>query len=409
MALETGLQTVVAYKKHTTAGVIPSNTSWKQLERVTIPQDARTSQYASRAQTAHQQMVGVSHGISDFPLNLNGELTPGQYNDFVATLLRRAWSTGATTGALTNITSAITVSPAGTWTRAAGSFLTDGFKVGDIVRPSGWTSGGSTAMNGKNYRITALTATVMTVTGLQGATVVAQASGDTVTTAVHGKKTFMPTTGHLDEAYAFEFWAPNAVVSERYLDQKPISMSIEMPTTDMLTFSMPFQGLSRSRDVTQYASGPTAPPNSPRLSSGNFSLLLNGATVAAITGLRFQIGGGLDTDLAVAGSRFRPKITQGMMGVSGEITAFFDGAALGTLFDNETRVALMCTWFSDNTATADFINLVIPRLALFGDSKSNDPTRVVQTVPFTAEFNASGGSGVNSEQTTISMQDSLAP
>ncbi|HEY6038804.1 MAG TPA: hypothetical protein VIV58_31195 [Kofleriaceae bacterium] len=57
----------------------------------------------------------------------------------------------------------VTVNTAGVYTRSSGSFLTDGFFVGQVVSWTGFVNG---ANNQSNVTITALTATVMTVGGV---------------------------------------------------------------------------------------------------------------------------------------------------------------------------------------------------------------------------------------------------
>lgn len=61
-----------------------------------------------------------------------------------------------------------------TFTRASGSFLTDGFEVGMGVEPSGFTNGG----NNGNFIIEAVTATVITVTDKATGLVTETGSGD---------------------------------------------------------------------------------------------------------------------------------------------------------------------------------------------------------------------------------------
>ena len=85
--------------------------------------------------------------------------------------------------ATTNLVASVTVAAAGgTYTRTTGSFLTDGFWVGQQIQWSGFTNGGNNAIK----TITALTATVMTVstTGLVNETAVALATCNGVSPTV---------------------------------------------------------------------------------------------------------------------------------------------------------------------------------------------------------------------------------
>jgi hypothetical protein len=69
---------------------------------------------------------------------------------------------------------------------------------------------------------------------------------------------------------------------------------------------------------------------------------------------------------------------------------------------------LIAAFTTDNTATADFITVAIPRLKLGGASKDDVMSGIKATIPFQALLNTVGGSGVKTERTTIQIQDSLA-
>jgi hypothetical protein len=51
---------------------------------------------------------------------------------------------------------------------------------------------------------------------------------------------------------------------------------------------------------------------------------------------------------------------------------------------------------------------VMPRVKLGGSAKDDGEKGLVQTIPYQALFNGSGGTGTTSEQTTLVIQDSLA-
>jgi hypothetical protein len=50
----------------------------------------------------------------------------------------------------------------------------------------------------------------------------------------------------------------------------------------------------------------------------------------------------------------------------------------------------------------------LPRIKVNGATKSDGKGALIQTLPFKALRNTSGGSGVSSEDTTIYVQDSAA-
>jgi hypothetical protein len=110
----------------------------------------------------------------------------------------------------------------------------------------------------------------------------------------------------------------------------------------------------------------------------------------------------------VVGANTVPNLFAGPVSVSGQFTAYFTDATLRDLFVNEAETSLVVSLTTDNTANADVLTLTIPRIKLGGQQKSDGAGGIVQTFPFTALLNTSGGSGTNSEQTTLVMQDTAA-
>jgi hypothetical protein len=81
---------------------------------------------------------------------------------------------------------------------------------------------------------------------------------------------------------------------------------------------------------------------------------------------------------------------------------------LRNAFVNETEIDLIGVFTSDNTAAADFITTVVPRLKVGSANKDDGGGGLVQTFSFQALLNTAGGTGVSTERTTFAMQDSQA-
>lgn len=406
MSTEYGLSRQFYYKVQPTFGALPANTGWRGVERVELPEGAERAQITSSAILAHQQRPGTRQGVGDFNLGLRGDLTPGQYVEFIETLMRRAFTAAVTTGALTNVTAA--AGPPGTFTRAAGSFITDGFRVGMIVRWTGWATTGS-GNNSRNYRITALSATVMTVTGLGNEVVGAKASGDSVTCTLVGKWTYVPSTGHLDRYIAVESWNPNAASSDRYINLRPGNSTIAVSGSDMAQLQMPLQGTARQSDATQYASSPTVAPTTKRLAGLTGSLRVGGADVGVITGVNININPNLIPGDPVLGSKDRPCLAPGVLSVDGELTGYFEDRVLSDAFDDETLTSLHLVLHSDTGVAADFVSIFLPRIRVFADSRSDGQGPVSKTHRFSADPSwVDSGLTAEYEPTTMMIQDSAA-
>ena len=134
VAIATGPFKKLVVKKQTALGTKASAGSAQQLRRVTSTLDLNKDTYQSEEIRPSMQRADFRHGIRSVAGAINGELSCGTYQGFMESVLRAAASAQITTGAQTNITAAVVSGATGTFTRAAGSFITDGFKVGMVVR-----------------------------------------------------------------------------------------------------------------------------------------------------------------------------------------------------------------------------------------------------------------------------------
>lgn len=156
----------------------------------------------------------------------NTELHPGGFTDSaLEAVMRRVWSAAlAITPATSGFTGAtLTVATSGanqTITTSAGSWLTAGLMVGDIIVPSGMTQ---TANNSLRLRIHSLTATEIRVAGNE-MTAGATASGWTITRMKKLTTAGTPT----NYWYTFEQYdADTGVdVSELFVDHKIVGFSL---------------------------------------------------------------------------------------------------------------------------------------------------------------------------------------
>jgi hypothetical protein len=388
------------------------------MRRVTSTVDLSKDTYESNEKRTDMQIADMRHGAKSVGGAINGELSPGSYQMLMAAVMRRAWTDGVSDGPNDDVTAAATTGAAGTFTRhdmtesSAESerqdWLTDGFKVGDVIRMTGWTSP-ATANNNHNFLITALTTTVMTVVGLDGVPPVAKAAGDPVVTSVVGKKTFLPTSGHTNKYFTIEHYYSDIDLSEVFTDCKFSSMDIKLPPSGMGTIDFNVVGLDMTPHDTAdapYFSAPSAMNENGILAAVNGVLYAQGAAVALLTGLDFSLSGDASVADPVVGSNSRPDVFDGKLKVSGNMTVYFTSATFRDYFRNETEVSLFGAFTTSDDADADFLAFCMPRIKAGGASKDDNDKGLVQTIPFTALLNTTGGTGINSEETTLSVQDS---
>ena len=276
-----------------------------------------------------------------------------------AAVVRRDYTAGTSAASL-SITVAGT-GPTYTLTRGSGSYLTDGFKRGDVVR---LTAGTFNAANlNKNLLIVTLTATVATVRVLNGTALVAEGPIASATLAVTGKKTFMPTSGHTDRSFTVEHWFSDIAQSEQFLGVHPTQLDIALPPTGIATVNIPVQGQSLVTGTTQYFTSPTAVTSTGLLASVNGIISVGGTVLAAVTGASVSVQSQRVGE-PVVGSNVVPQLFEGRMMASGQLSVYFEDATLRNAFVNETEVEVMLALTSNNDANSDFMTVVMPRVKL---------------------------------------------
>lgn len=401
MAIASGILKVSAFKKQSGLGSAASGSGGTELRRVTTIFEAPRDTFESNEIQKHHQSTGVTYGLQRAQGAINGEMSAGTYDELIASILEKDMTTGINSTALT-----ITYGgSAGAWTaaRASGSFLTDGFKVGDVIRASG---GSVSANNSRNFLITAVVALTITFIAVDGSSVTA-GSSTTTTLTVTGKKSYVPTSSHTKDYYTFEEWYSDLSKSETFTDCRISQVDVNLPATGNATIGINVVGLQRTLGNSQVLTTPTA-STSTVANASNGLILINASRQTVATAINFTITNGAENAGAVIGSNFGQDVTTGRIRVSGTFTAQFDSTTLQALYNAETNTSISVALFQDNTATSDFIAFTMSKVKITGDAPDDGEKAIIRTYPFTAEYNSSGGTGVNAEQSIISYQDSAS-
>jgi len=404
-----GIKKQLVIKKQVSLGSLASGSGGQVLRRRTSIWEQKKAEYKSDEIVSHQQSTGARYGMGTVTGKHSGLLSPGTFKLWMAAVCRKDFAAGAATGAIATVTAAVTSGAAGTFTRSAGSYLSDGFKQFDVVRWAGWATTG-VPNNAHNFWITSLSATVMTVLALDGVAVGAKASGDSVTGTVVGKKTLVPLTGHTDDIFTVENWHPDLspVVSELYGDVKVDAMSIGIPASGNVTVDFDLNGLSESVTAAQVLTTPTAETTTEILSAVRGSISVNGALQTTITGLTVNVKANTSVDGPVIGTNAGPNVSRGKVEVSGQFQAYFTDSTLMLLLSNETNIGIGAVATCDNTATSDFIALSMTRVKIATDTPDDGEKGIIRTYNFNAEIDSAGGAALANDQTIISFQDSAA-
>lgn len=398
-----GLYRKIAYKKQTGIGAAASGSGGQIVRRDTATFEKVKQTFASEEINSFQQYTGDSFGSSNTTGTINGELSPKTYADFLGSLLRTSFTNGVSATA-----ASLTIAGTGpfTITRASGSYLTDGFKVGDVVQITAGTYTG--IAKNLNLLVTGLNTTVMTVIVPNGKVLGAQGPITGSTIAVVGKKAVMPSTGQANDYYTVEDFLSDITKSRLYTDMQVASADVTVPANGNSKLALAFLGLGRTLGNAQVLTTPSAETTTPILSGVNAAILINGAQTSVATSLSLKIDGQLAAGDPVIGSKTISDNVKGDVKVTGTFTVVKQDESGATLFENETPVQIIAVIFADSTDSAAFVAFSIPAATVLTDTNDDGKKQIISTHNFSAEYNGAGGAALATDTSVISVQDSAA-
>lgn len=403
MTIATGVKKKIAYKKETTWGTLAGATSAKYLRRVSGVFNLKKETFESGEIRTDYQVADMRHGIRSAEGSLSGELSPRTYADFFQAIVARDFTAGVAATAQT-LTIAAGSGTAYTVTRAAGSFLTDGFKIGTVVRLSGANL--NAANIAKNLLVTAVTALALTVQVLNGSTLTAQAAAAASDVTTVGKTTYVPTSGHTDQSFTVEEFYTDISQSEVYTGMKVGSIGVSIPASGFTTTDISFMGKDMAQTgTTQYFTTPAAAGTDFTMASTNGLLVVDGAPVALLTSVDFSIERSME-NAQVVGSNSIADMLSGRIRCTGNFSAYFTNGTFRDYFANESTISLVVTVASSNAANADFISFTFPKIKVGSADKNDGESGITTTHSFTALLNDVTSAGL--EGTTVQIQESQA-
>ena len=397
MAIATGVNKRVTYKAETTWGTAAGASGGQVLRRVTSSFNLEKESYQSGEIRTDYQVQDMRHGVRTATGSISGELSPGTYDDFLAAAVAKDFA-AITLGSAVSCT----VTVAGSTykiIRSTGSWITDGVKVGMVVRATGLTA---TADNNKNLLVSAVTATDLTVIPLNGAALTAQATGTSVTITAPGKQAYAPTTGHTDKSFTVEEWYSDIAQSEVFTGLKVNTVSMSIPASGLVTCDFGFMGKDLAQTGTSaYFTAPTAQGTTGIFAAVNGVVIVNGVAVALVTDASINIARNLQ-NATVVGSNSVADIFEGRIAVDGSFSTYFQDATFRDMFNNETEVSLALAITTSNAANADFMTVVLPRIKVNSNTRNDGESGITASHNFTALL----GTGAAPVSTTIAFQDS---
>ena len=399
MAFSSGVEKRVVISKETTWGTLPATNTGTIFGRTEATFNLERAQFQSAMITDTAQTSDSRSGSDSISGTLNAELSAGTYKDIFAQLLRGPWATGATY-------TASTISAAsGKFVRSTGSWITDGYKVGDRVTVTGFTA--PATANNANWLVIGVTATDLSVAEVNGTNVTVKAAGDSVTIAVAGKKLVTPLASGSRTNDSFTVEEFYTATNEAYLTTgvKFGSAAVQVQPNQMTTVNFSAMGRTQDKKATAgaYFTAPTAASTSGMFSGNRGIVVIDGVVQGVITAANFEINGNMEAGEVIL-QRQAANIFLGRVTATGEISVYYQNSTFYDKFKAETDVTLIMFFDAGNGQEMVF---TFPRCRLGGvNNDDKEVGGIISTMPFTALLPDGTNAVLNTS--TVVIQDTLA-
>jgi hypothetical protein len=379
VAYQTGRNVLVAYKAETTFNTPPSAGSGFRfrpngsggigLGRALInPNEIRSDGMTAMPRYGSKSLSG----------GYSGDASVGTFDPLIEAVVRGTWTAAVTLTQATGTSVTATAGPPGTIVRAAGSWITDGVRVGDVGRLN--ATGGPAANNNRNLRVTAVTALTLTV----AETLVVDATPRTTYTFTIAKKIVQPAVP-VRRSFTFEEYDQDVDLTEQYTGCRISSLKMTGQPDGMLILDFGIVGA----DLVPLTTGTSPFFTSPTLTSSialtlaDATIRFGGADVAVLTAFEFNWDLRAAT-LPVIGAVVTPDIFENPAQASGSISGVRSDFTNLTRFTSETELELHVLAVEPESEPKDFLSTFIPRIKLSGVTKGfGSDGAMIETMPFT--------------------------
>jgi len=397
MALQTGKNILVAYKAETTFNTPPAVVtganqfrpnagSGLKLARATIkPGEIRSDGKTPMGRLGSKSVTG------SYP----ADISVGTFDPLLEAVMRSTWvAATAVTAATAGLTSIKTATGPNTITATAGSWITAGVKVGDVVRLTASSTAGN---NNKNLRVTGVTALVLTV----AETLVVNATADATFSLQIAKKLIQGTTP-VRRSFTFEEYDADIDQSEQATGVRVSSLKLSGQPDGMAVVEFGLVGADLVPLATSASPFYTAPvlSTSIGLTFVDAVIRLNGVDVATPTAFDLTL------DMTAKGQPglyiVTPDVFENNAELSGSISLLRADLSNLTNFTSETEFELHLLLTAPGVEPKDFISIFIPRVKLTGVDKTiGSDGAMVTALPFMTGTKGAGISGYDDSMLTI--------
>lgn len=416
MAIAEGVQTRVVYKPYAT-GVIsstaeptpatdPGASGGKVVRRVSLTGGLQRRNFQSNEKRDDRQIGDFRLGMKSAPLTLTGELSPATYFDFIEAAHRHT-AVGTFNDSNTEFTSVVSDNATATFTFAGGNPITEGYRVGMVVRFSNLAA---VANNNKNFTILAMSGTNGRVWTVYPAPATDASPDATFTVTRPGKSTIIPASGHVSRKFALEPWGGDTDTSLLYTEGRVTGYSIGANADGLMEFSaslMMRNSVPLSGAAAPFFTAPAAITSTGICGPADGLIRAGGVNLGVVTGLRINLEMAVSGDPTIGGLNLMPEIFLGPGVVTGELSAYFEDLTLYNYFASEAEFDVLAMLNASSAVNADAVSIHLPRIKATGVNSDiqGDGGQMI-TIPFQALRYLGSAQGV--ESTTIAIHDTAA-
>jgi len=327
MAFSSGAQRDLYYAKETSYGVGPSPLDMTEVrnteDTISLVRDSFVSDERRGDRGIHDMRLGNKQPAGD----ISFEFSYGAFDDFLlAGLGASAW-----VAPYTNLAVNVTVdADEKTYTRATGSWLTSGVKVGDTITVTGLT----TTADNITAKVTAVTATILTFGDATGLADITVAEGGVFNTDARVIK-----KGSTVTSFAIEKAFTDVTEYQLYTGGIVNTVNLEVSPNAMITgsFGMMFQDAENGGTV--YHNDITGVVTNRPFDAFTGYIKENDTTNSIASSLSISLDNGFERNFVLM-QNTAPQMTSGKSNVTGSVTLYFSDSIIYDKFVNETESSI---------------------------------------------------------------------
>lgn len=298
------------------------------------------------------------HGLQRTGGSYSGELSVGGFDDILEAVMRGTWSAADT--AITQATAGLTsiTTTASTIVAAAGSWITAGLRVGDVVVLTGHSTA---ANNSRNLRLTGVTALTLTV----AETLTLNATPDTTfTITITGRKLINPGAGALVKRYfTIEEYEYDLDQSELFTDCVWSSVNISMQPNGLIQIGTSWAGTgqfeAKPTGTSPHFTSPTTSTGDP-LAVLEATVRLGSGDLLDLTSFDITINNQAMSPDVISSSPYAPDVFTGSEIVSMNLSMLRKDLLGVADFIAETPLTLHLLATENEAAPESFFSIFVP-------------------------------------------------